>query len=98
MRFNCGPTWEEKQMLSQMKEKQEQERLTQWHPFFCLWPRRCGKICVWLETIERKGVQRWDDYGGPSWSWSYRTPDQAEHPMNQPNTYEKLSRFHDGAL
>ena len=48
MKINCGPTPEE-------RNKARHEYLTNWHPFFCLWPRRLGpNDCRWLETIQRK--------------------------------------------
>lgn len=48
MKFNCGPTPEQ-------RAKARMERLTNWHPYFCLWPRRIGpNDCRWLETVQRK--------------------------------------------
>lgn len=67
MRFNCGPTWDERLAV-----------LQQWHPFFTLIPRRVGpRDCRWLETIERKGA--YHNFGLDSWwSFEYRAPHQEE--------------------
>jgi len=49
------------------------ERLQQWHPFFCLLPRVIGDELVWLETVLRKC--RWDGYGyNREWIKEYRIP------------------------
>ena len=65
MRFNCGDSyivWT--------------TRLTNWHPFFALFPRKIGEkdgkdICAWLEWIERKG-KFVSSYGDSGWVWEYR--------------------------
>lgn len=50
MKFDCGETREEKE-----------KRLSNWHDFFCLIPRKVGPHdCRWLETIQRR-------------TWFYRT-------------------------
>ena len=65
MKYSCGETWEV-----------TKQRLTNWHPFFALFPRTIGAkdgkyICAWLEWIERRGelsvdcCENW-------WSWEYR--------------------------
>lgn len=67
MKINCGPTPEERQ-AARLNAAQN------WHPFFCLWPRRVGLgDCRWLETIERKGKSF---SAGPYsfWLWEYRAP------------------------
>lgn len=68
MRLHCGPTRAERTLV---RETEQREYLTQWHPFFCLLPRRVGHECVWLETIQRKGRQ---DYSGYNlvWFFEYR--------------------------
>ena len=43
MRFNCGPTWEERYEASK-----------KWHPKFLWWPVRIGRDCIWLETVWRR--------------------------------------------
>ena len=44
MKFDCGETWEE-----------YKERLSEWHSFFALIPRKVGEHdCRWLEVIERR--------------------------------------------
>lgn len=71
MKLNCGPTPEEKSLANW-------RRLHNWHPFFCLLPRRITGTheCIWLETIERKGeyVCR---FGGSYWEWEYRVKDRS---------------------
>lgn len=64
MRFDCGPTDEEKCA-----------KLQEWHPYFVLIPRRLGsRDCRWLETIERKGKLAQSRYGA-FWVWQYRARD-----------------------
>jgi hypothetical protein len=59
MKFNCGPTKEE-------RKEERKARLSDWHRFFCIWPRRVGyRDCRWLEWIERKR-------GEYPWIWEYR--------------------------
>lgn len=61
MKFNCGPTSEERR-----KAKEE------WHPWFAWHPVRIGSgDCRWLETVDRLGTC-YRGYGGDFWSWSYR--------------------------
>lgn len=61
MKFNCGPTWQEKR-----------EAKGKWHSWFAWRPVRVGpKDCRWLETIERKGECRFS-YSGFRWDWEYR--------------------------
>lgn len=73
MKFNCGPTWEE-------KWDKEKTLLRDWHLFFAIIPRRVGeRDCRWLEWIERKG-ETYQDYALPpappfkvtKWRWEYR--------------------------
>lgn len=68
MRFRCGPTWAERRIH---KSKQIHQHLTQWHSFYCLWPRRIGDQCVWLEEIQRKGRQVYSGYS-LVWLFEYR--------------------------
>jgi hypothetical protein len=64
MIFNCGPTWAERAIARRTE-------LSQWHPFFVLWPRRIGNRCVWLHVVRRKIRFQEDDYSG---SW-YKYPE-----------------------
>lgn len=74
MKFNCGPTWEEKQEA----EKREQERLSDWHDFYAIIPRQVGSHdCRCFETIERKGEWHKGFWCGVHylpgwWNWEYR--------------------------
>lgn len=43
-------------------------RLTNWHRFFCLLPRKVGLNWVWLGIVERKLVQ---SYAGMEDGWPY---------------------------
>ena len=62
MKFNCGPTWEEKKAA---KEK--------WHKWFAWYPIRIGsKDCRWLETIERKGSYELLSDIECGWVYEYR--------------------------
>lgn len=59
MKFNCGPTWEEK---LNAREK--------WHPWFAWRPIRLGsRDCRWFEYVLRKGR-----YGYGYWNWEYKAP------------------------
>lgn len=57
-----------------LRELKRERYLTQWHPFFCLIPRRVGDEIVWLEHVQRKG--RWHEgwYDPGYWEWEYRIP------------------------
>jgi hypothetical protein len=68
MRFNCGPSLAERAI---MRAQRRNEYLEQWHPFFCLLPRRIGRECVWLEWIQRKGRQGYCGYS-LEWFFEYR--------------------------
>ena len=35
-------------------KEQRENRLSQWHPFFCLRPRVVGEYTYWLQTIYRR--------------------------------------------
>ena len=74
MKFDCGPTWEE-------KLRADKEWRSNWHNWFALIPRRVGpNECRWLEIIERKGESyegyAHAGYGGPvrvtKWRYEYR--------------------------
>lgn len=73
MRFNCGPSLAERLIVRSHKRTLY---LEQWHPFFCLLPRRVGEQCIWLEYIERKGRQGYCRYSLDLWVWyfEYRLP------------------------
>lgn len=74
MIFNCGKPFS--QRCAERTEELYAQR-TQWHPFFCLLPRRVGTQCVWLETIRRKG--RLEDCGySTRWYYEYRLSLQRE--------------------
>lgn len=56
MKFNCGPTWEEKW-----------HKWFAWHPITL-----GGGDCRWLETIERKGTYSSLSLVGCEWVYEYR--------------------------
>lgn len=79
MVLDCGETWETKKA-----------RLSEWHPFFALWPRRVTVLngrhkCAWLQMIERKGKyctieDTWLRMHIPDWwEWSYRLPSDGDN-------------------
>jgi len=60
MRFNCGPTWEERC-----------KRMEQWHSWYAWYPVRLPDgQCVWLETVRRKGRCGRSQFG-ECWLWEY---------------------------
>lgn len=62
MKFDCGETEDEKHT-----------RLSNWHKFFAIWPRRVGvHDCRWLETIERRGSSYTGGFYETLWIWTYR--------------------------
>ena len=65
MKLHCGPS------LEQRAIKRDRRR-QQWHPWFAWRPVRVdARTCIWLETIERKGIREYG-YGGSVWDWTYR--------------------------
>ena len=62
MRFNCGPT---------RQEKDEKKKF--WHKWFAWHPVKVGnREGIWLELVERKGTI-WTSYGQyAGWIWEYR--------------------------
>lgn len=69
MKFNCGPSAAERAIVNRAKRD---AYLEQWHPFFCILPRRIGHTCHWLEYVRRKGRQSEYGYGGPEWYFEFR--------------------------
>jgi len=60
MKWDCGPTWQEKKAA-----------LEAWHKWFAWRPIMVASHdCRWLETIERKG--KYSDYFDSHWTWKYR--------------------------
>lgn len=73
MKFDCGPTREEKLEMRKAQYIANQR----WHKVFAWTPKRVGSHdCRWLETVERRGVERetYGDYGmGYRYlEWEYR--------------------------
>jgi hypothetical protein len=61
MKFDCGPTWQEK-----FDAKKRWHLWFAWHPV-----RLASHDCIWLEYVERKGTNYYDS-GGGYWDWQYR--------------------------
>ena len=60
MKFDCGPTWEEKV-----------EAKSKWHRCFAWFPVRIASHdCRWLEVVERKGKR--SGMMDPAWAYEYR--------------------------
>lgn len=65
MKFNCGPTSQEKHQAKH-----------EWHDIFALLPTRVGdRDCRWLEIIQRKGIYYNPRPGCAWWEWEYRAKD-----------------------
>jgi hypothetical protein len=72
MKFNCGPTKQERENA----RRAERERKKEWHDFFTIIPRQvASRDCRFLETIERKGY--WD-YWEDKMLWEYRAKGTTE--------------------
>ena len=79
MKFNCGPTREEKRLEKKHREYSERQRLMDWHRCFTWLPTRVGKVCIWLEMIERRypkarKISSWNQlecsgYYSTRWYW-----------------------------
>lgn len=69
MRFNCGPTLQEKIAAKE-----------QWHIWFAWFPVRVTPgDCRWLEKVKRKG--EYVSWPGDSYFvWEYRTIEQERRP------------------
>jgi hypothetical protein len=66
MRFNCGPTWEERYAASK-----------QWHAKFLWLPIRIGRDCLWLESVwcrRLTGYRHAGAYGFDEWEYRRMTP------------------------
>ncbi len=62
MKFDCGPTREEKR-----------DALQTWHRHFAWRPKRfASHDCRWLEWIARKGQIHIVTGGDIFWTWEYR--------------------------
>jgi len=61
MIVDCGPSIGER---FEARTADRKTRLSQWHAFYCLWPRRIGNRCVWLHWIRRKIRFEQDWYDG----------------------------------
>jgi hypothetical protein len=84
MRFNCGEAKHVRDAIRFEKKLARRDRLSEWHPFFALIPRRVGsRDCRWLEWIERKGTYNPEDgfYStrNPWWSWGYRAKQKEQN-------------------
>lgn len=68
MKFDCGPSWEEKQA-----------QMGAWNRWFAWRPVYLGTHdCRWLEHVMRRAEYRLDYSGGGWWVYEYRACDSAE--------------------
>lgn len=79
MRFRCGPTRQELEIISIAEAEDRKERLNRrrnWHPWFAWRPVQIEPgHCRWLEIIERREVYNDTPFGG-FLSWDYRPIDE----------------------
>jgi len=67
MIFSCGENWLAKR-----------GRLQKWHKWFAYLPVKIGvdengkDVCVWLQTIGRKGTHDSSYFREKAWTWEYR--------------------------
>lgn len=54
MRFNCGPTAEERETEKFAVERNRRTRLSKWHNHLAWLPIRVNGECVIFETVERR--------------------------------------------
>lgn len=55
MKINCGLSESEQNALVMEKAARLHAQWSDWHPHFCIIPRRVGhRDCRWLETVERR--------------------------------------------
>jgi len=66
MKFNCGPTRNERKAASKYRAVQEKRLMMEWHSWFAWFPVHVASgDCRWLERIERRFMYcevRWE-YG-----------------------------------
>jgi len=70
MKFDCGPTYQEKKAIKDALWTAIVDHKSQWHKWFAWFPVRVGSHdCRWLEHVERRG--EWSEYWD-TWSYEYR--------------------------
>lgn len=52
MKFNCGPTREERRIAAEKAKHAKYEKHRAWQRGFAWFPVRIGRTCVWLEHYE----------------------------------------------
>lgn len=75
MRLNCGPTREEREAKEAMDRQRRTAREMEWHDHFCWLPVRMSTgECRWLETVERRLLERRVHllHGYDDDTWEYR--------------------------
>lgn len=61
MKFDCGPTYQEKQAARAERERLECVRLENWHPYFAICRTVAAHDCRVLEWIERRRITHYRD-------------------------------------
>lgn len=57
MRFNCGPSLQERRNARALMLREKMQRFQVWHSYFAWMPIRVGEsVCCWMETVERRYV------------------------------------------
>jgi len=90
MRFNCGPSPEERKRRREEAEKHYREieaayqaSLWQWHDWFAWRPVRVGENdCRWLETVGRRRTSRIEE-----------VVYELSLDLREPETFKKIAVF-----
>lgn len=74
MKFNCGPTEEEKREYARQLYLERQAAAEEWHPWFAWFPVQVGSNdCRWLEVVERRQQYNFKTIKAGEY-WEYRLP------------------------
>jgi hypothetical protein len=74
MKFDCGPTAEEKRDIKRRKLEARCNAMMDWNKWFAWYPIKIGhRDCRWLEYIERKAQKRYSWIGRDLYFSAYKT-------------------------
>jgi hypothetical protein len=77
VKFNCGPSAEQKVKNLRKEYEERAENAAKWQPFFAWLPIRIGEDeCRWLEVVERRVV------GGEKWPVGYGSQLYMKNPFS----------------